>query len=90
MKTFEEFRLWDDAQCEEVIDVAQTRGESSGHSEGIRSATRWWLDANDFPEICEAVWVDNVVLGLVLRVVDKGEDLRGSLMFISLVVVVEP
>jgi len=52
LKTFEEFRLWDDAQCEEVIDVAQTRGQSSGHSEGIRSATRWWLDAKDFPEIC--------------------------------------
>ncbi|MBF86315.1 MAG: hypothetical protein CL489_17815, partial [Acidobacteria bacterium] len=52
MKTFEEFELWDEEWCDYVRDVAQTRGSTSGHSEGVRSATRWWLDAKDFPEVC--------------------------------------
>ena len=51
MKTFEEFVLWDGAQCEEAIRVAQTCGQVSGQSKGVRSATRWWLNAIDFPEI---------------------------------------
>lgn len=52
MKTFEEFQLWDEAGCEYAKNIAQTRGSTSGYSEGIRSATRWWLDAKEFPELC--------------------------------------
>ena len=51
MRTFEEFRLWDAAQCASIINLAQLRGQTSGHSEGIREATRYWLDAHDFPEV---------------------------------------